>query len=130
MHARKYAVAITVLMFAGCSGEKAMAPPNLYPVTGVVLLANGQPLTTGGMIEFRSTQDSKTRSISAIDEQGQFSLSSRAGDVAHPGAQPGIYQVTVYPKADKYVEPIEYPQKVTIAPKDMKVTIKLGVAKI
>src|SRR5262245_31934929 len=103
----KARIALMALV-AGCRGGAPEPPTDLHPVSGVVLLSGGQPLTSGGMIEFRSPQDSKVRSISTLDSAGRFTLSSRVGATSFPGALAGVYKVTVYPQGPRYIEPIEY----------------------
>jgi len=89
MHSYAKALSVILVFLAGCQSDRTKA----YPVSGVVVLENGQPATdlAGGMVTF-SSSELKTSSIVEIGIDGTFQLTTlRQGD----GAVPGTYEVAV-----------------------------------
>ena len=120
-----------VILCAGVAGcSETPPPPDLHPVSGVVVGLNGEAVTSGGTIEFCSPTDPDFRAVAGFDKSGRFELSSRDGNEKHLGARPGSYQVTVFPSGAKYIEPIELPKAVIIAPQDNELTIKIDASKL
>ncbi|MEZ6069015.1 MAG: hypothetical protein R3C10_01835 [Pirellulales bacterium] len=83
------------LWFGGCGGEATQSIPT-YPVNGTVLLADGRPLS-GGMIEFRSLDNTTLTTTSVIAPDGTFALKTLLDGGRVDGAVAGEYRVTVTP---------------------------------
>ena len=79
----------------GCGDSAPQSIPT-YPATGTVLLPNGQPLA-GGLIEFRSLDNTSVTTTSEIAEDGAFDLMTVLDDSRVAGAIAGEYRVTVIP---------------------------------
>jgi hypothetical protein len=77
---------------AGCSW-KGPPPPQTFPVSGKVLLANGQPLSTGWVVLHPKTPPGN-EAMGAVQKDGTFVLGTFGKD---DGALPGRYVVTVGP---------------------------------
>lgn len=93
-------------------------PPELAPVTGVLLSKTGEPVSTGS-IEFSSPDASTLLASSELKEGGKFELATFTIDgQRHPGAQPGDYLVKYYPVlSEKQTEqPVELRGLTKISP--------------
>ena len=82
-----------LLAFAGCGGSGLYSGP-LYPTTGQVLLADGQPLT-GGSVRFIPKQ-SGLPATGKIAADGTFFLTTKTRE----GAAPGEYKVRIEPSTE------------------------------
>jgi hypothetical protein len=78
---------------AGCGGSGLYSGP-LYPTTGQVLLADGQPLT-GGSVRFIPKQNGLP-ATGKIGPDGAFSLTTKTRE----GAAPGEYKVRIEPSPE------------------------------
>jgi len=120
---------LALLVLGGCGGHSLGEPPELHPVTGTVLSAQGLPITDG-MIEFRSTTDAQQSARGNVQSEGRFSLETIWGREKLPGAAVGQYEVTYYPAmGPKQTEvPVTLPDHVKVEAKDNDFVIQLGGA--
>jgi hypothetical protein len=81
------------LALAGCGGS-GLYSGKLYPVTGRVLLANGQPLN-GGSVRFIPKQNGLP-ATGKIGGDGTFFLTTKTRE----GAAPGEYKVRIEPSPE------------------------------
>ena len=82
------ALCILLVAINGC-----MRSSTTFPVTGTIVLANGQPLT-GGTILFQPFGDSSLPARGYIQSDGSFQLGTFATD---DGAIPGVHKVVITP---------------------------------
>jgi hypothetical protein len=78
------------------------------------------------MIEFRMVGSPTQRATSAVDNQGRFTLQFADTNARFVGAQPGEYDVAVYPTGSVTMEPVPATQRVTVGPAgttDLKITL-------
>src|SRR5262245_52525983 len=130
---RWLALALAVLGTAGCSTD----PDKTYPVRGVVVYEDGQPVRelAGGSVTFNPAEQGRAIASGSIEEDGSFVLSSkREGD----GAVAGKHQAVIEPpgletqNADAprrrplraIIDPATAVQEVTVEPKSNTLTLK------
>ncbi len=119
--------ALLIVPASGC-GKSPAPPSGLQPVSGIVRTADGKPLTTGGMIEFRMATERGSRATAAIDKEGRFSLDTADANSRFPGARPGVYKVTVYRSGSENFKPLNAANPVTIAPRQQE-SLEIVVSK-
>ena len=88
------AAALTFFGVVGCGSDRPYSG-RLYPVTGRILLADGQPLK-GGTVQFIPSQGGLPAS-GKIDADGRFILKSLK---SREGAAPGEYKVRIEPSSE------------------------------
>jgi hypothetical protein len=122
---------ITALVLAGCSGEppaESLPTETLNPVKGIVLTAEGKPLTEG-TITFVPVKSKSRAASGKIGTDGSFTLKS--GDSGE-GVAEGEFKVRVEstltvpstdPKKPKRVVPLAYEDEDTSL---LVITIKSG----
>jgi len=93
--ASRPATALILGLISGCGAEDGSASPKVtvYPVKGLVQLADGKPLM-GGTIVFIPSKESTHTAISPIGPDGTYSLQTPGSG---EGAAPGEYRVKVEP---------------------------------
>jgi len=84
---------------AGCQPDAAPLPKT-YPVSGKVVLENGQPLRSG-MVMFQSAADPSVTTTGVIQSDGSFSLTTLRDGQRADGAVAGQHRVTVIPPQDE-----------------------------
>ena len=111
--------ALLVLLAVGCDGGSP--PPETYPVKGVVLGVDGSPVT-GGMVEFRQTEEPFLGATGPVGPDGTFELHAIFEEQRLGGVPAGTYRVTVLPdfsgsaEGQHLVEPATLPEPVTVSP--------------
>jgi hypothetical protein len=83
------------LLLAGCAGSGSA--PKTAPVSGKIVLANGEPLTRG-IIVFHPKDPPGNEARAFVAKDGSFKLSTF---LQEDGAVPGRYVVTVEPIANQ-----------------------------
>ena len=83
---------VVLAVLAGCGENPNPDIGTLYPVKGKVELANGKPLTSGG-VEFMATKGSLAVATGKIGPDGSFTLSTRDKE----GAPATEYRVKIVP---------------------------------
>lgn len=86
------------LVFGGCSVPAQQSIPT-HAATGVVLMADGQPLA-GGLIEFNSLDNPSVTITGLIADDGTFTLTTMLDGARVDGAVAGECRVTVIPLLD------------------------------
>jgi hypothetical protein len=84
---------IAVLFCVGCGPRNNPKFEKTVPVRGIVVLANGSPVT-GGLITFHPKELNKGDALGTIGKDGRFELGTYKKD---DGAMLGTYTVTVEP---------------------------------
>jgi hypothetical protein len=97
MTRRLYYFLSAVLLMAGC-GNAAPELPAATPVTGKILLANGQPLRSGRVTFYPEGQVAGIEAFAEIQADGSYTLTTYK---LNDGAVPGRYVVTVTPYSYK-----------------------------
>jgi hypothetical protein len=85
---RRAAVALGLLIIAGCSGGNAL---DTFPVRGEVTY-NGQPLGEGTVV-YLPAEPGGRQATGALQPDGTFSLTTRERD---DGAVKGAYKIVIY----------------------------------
>jgi hypothetical protein len=85
--------AVALVMVAGCT--RYQDPPMTYPVSGKVLLSNGQPAYPAS-ITFCAKDKPGNDAMALTEPDGSFVLGTFSKD---DGALPGRYAVTIEPVA-------------------------------
>ena len=85
----------SLLLLAGCAGSGSA--PKTAPVSGKIVLANGEPLTRG-IIIFHPKDPPGNEARAFVGKDGSFKLSTF---LQEDGAVPGHYVVTVEPIANQ-----------------------------
>lgn len=123
-------VAMIALLAVGpvaCSGPEM---PELHPVTGKVLWADGQPLA-GGSVQLNSPENSMLIINGAIGPDGTFALATVKEGTRVEGVPIGSYHVTLVPPMgeDQMAQPpIRLPEPVSVAPGGNELTLELPAA--
>jgi hypothetical protein len=72
-HFLRWCLSLTAVVgISGCGGGTPFSAANVYPVTGKVLLPDGNPLTSGNVV-FVATR-STVSSLAKIENDGSFTL--------------------------------------------------------
>ena len=89
--------ALCLLLLAGCGGKGDNAALSVYPVTGTVTLANGQPVR-GAQVRLTAKlggpNPGGSDAFAVTDAEGNFKLQTMDN---REGAMPGHYKVVVQP---------------------------------
>lgn len=109
---------LLLALSSGCGPKEEPHPP-VFPVTGKVIAASGEPFS-GGMIEFRSLENEEWIATGRIGPAGEFVLGSFAGNKRVEGTIAGRYRVVVTPPLPQtaavqaIVEPISVTENYTV----------------
>ena len=116
---RAVCLAVIVLTMVTACSETVTLPPT-YPVKGMVVRANGQPLT-GGLVSLRCAEEPNLITEGVINGDGTFELVTVYKNVRQAGAIVGEHEVMVIPPMSIHQEaaPETLATKVTIEAKDL-----------
>lgn len=122
---RPRVAALALLAAVACSPTRPTTP-QLYPVTGRVEYADGQPVPDG-TVELRSLSDTSLTTNGFLKEDGSFTIETLAGNERVPGAAEGKYEVTVIPPQsdDQNVVPETLPAPVVVEARENTLPIRL-----
>ncbi len=87
------AALLATVFLSGCGGDQRGELPQTYEVRGVVLRADGEPLT-GGNIEFTPKLPSGLKFMGIIAADGKFTAKT-VGQGQAAGAPEGVYTAVV-----------------------------------
>lgn len=111
-------------------GDREPEAPELYPVTGTVLKADGSPWDLGaGMVELKSlSPEFRGVAVGRIQEGGEFELGTSTVAGRGPGAVAGEHQVIIQvpdPNDPQIIHPVTLPETVTVQTGENRFEFKL-----
>jgi hypothetical protein len=126
---RQAFVLLLVVALGGCRGRVGRPTPQLYPVTGRVVVSQGELPPEGTMVQFMpSNAELMAQGFTAAD--GSFTLNTVFCEQKLPGATAGSHRVSVVPpiRPDRTGgDPIVLKESYKVEPKENQITVKLGI---
>lgn len=114
-----------LLLVSGCQNGGSQPKVEVFPVTGKVLDAKGQPVN-GGMLSLRCVSNPEQVCSAVVNPEGNFKLMTVVGDKRVEGGQAGEYKVMYAPDTISQTElPVDLKATCKLAPGQGDLVIKL-----
>jgi hypothetical protein len=123
------AAAVAVLGCGGGGGGDS--GPKTYPVTGKVVVKNGDVnKLRGGLVRFESVADPARKGVGEVEDDGAFVIGSSYNEKPVPGLPEGEYRARIDPKDERGGEggprPVVLPKYRDFATSGLTFTVKPG----